>query len=253
MKRLFAIIPARYASSRFPGKPLADIGGTSMIMHVYRRAERAGIFEQVFVATDDERIMSHVSENGGNCVMTKSEHQTGTSRCAEVAATLPSDAVVFNIQGDEPFIQAEELKLLARLFEKNEVQIGTLVKEMADSEDVNNPNIVKAVVDSSGKALYFSRAPIPYRRDMGGQGMPRQLVFYRHLGLYAYRADVLQEIAGLPPSPLMQAEMLEQLNWLENGYTLHTAISPFDSLAVDTPDDLQKALAFLLSGKTTIQ
>lgn len=238
MMRVIGIIPARYASTRFPGKPLAQIHGKPMIQWVYERAQRAAL-DRVVVATDDRRIVEAVSAFGGEVMMTADTHPSGTDRCAEVAHNLqlqPHDVVV-NIQGDEPFVSYNAINQLSQLFENEKVQIATLVKPFAPDEDPNNPNRVKVVVSQSGRALYFSRSPIPFYRN---EEMPQR--YYKHLGIYAYRYEVLSQIVRLPQSPLENTEKLEQLRWLEHDFPIHVSLCNEESLAVDTPEDLQRIL-----------
>lgn len=241
MKFLF-VIPARYASTRFPGKPLAVINGMSMIQRVY---EQVGIAvnklgnADVLVATDDERILSHVLGFGGKVVMTADSHPSGTDRVAE-AANLVADKpeVVINVQGDEPFIRPEQILQLAACFNNSETQIATLVKTIHTNDELTNTNVVKAVVDLSGRALYFSRSAIPFHRDTH-EKVP-QHKYLKHIGVYGFRFDVLQRLTQLDQSPLERMESLEQLRWLENGYSIQTAITEYESVAIDHPDDLKK-------------
>ncbi len=232
--RTLGIIPARYASTRFPGKPLIEIKGISMVQRVYQQVQLAGIFEEIIVATDDERIYNHVHAFGGRAVMTSGNHKSGTDRCGEVIGMQGMDHdVVFNIQGDEPFIQPEQLQLLHSAFQHADAGIVTLVKKIEDPEDIQNPNCVKATFSLQGKALYFSRSPIPYNRNTTDR-------YFRHIGLYAYRRNVLQRLIQLAPSPLEQAESLEQLRWLENGFSIHVLETHLDTIGIDTPEDLLK-------------
>lgn len=241
--KFVGIIPARYASVRFPGKPLADVGGKPMVRRVYEQAQRA--FAHVFVATDDERIAAAVAEFGGNAIATATSHRSGTDRCAEAilkieAALNQTFDVVVNIQGDEPFIAPEQLEQLKGCFADNGVQLATLVKVFGKSEDVFSPNSPKVVTDASGHALYFSRSVIPYLRSKAPAQWPAAYPFYKHVGLYAYRTDVLQRIHRLPQSALELAEGLEQLRWLENGYRIKVAVTDLETWAIDTPEDLER-------------
>jgi 3-deoxy-manno-octulosonate cytidylyltransferase (CMP-KDO synthetase) len=236
------IIPARYSSTRFPGKPLANIGGKPMIQRVYEQAQQA--FAHVFVATDDERIAAAVGAFKGNVVMTAATHQSGTDRCAEAAvkasaAVGQSFDVVVNIQGDEPFVAPSQLEQLKRCFADDSVQIATLVKLFGSGEDMFSPSSPKVALSADGHALYFSRAAIPHLRGVAPAQWPQQHPFYKHVGLYAYRTDVLQRISRLPQSPLELAEQLEQLRWLEHGYRIKVAITDVETWAVDTPEDLK--------------
>lgn len=244
---ILAVIPARYASTRFPGKPLADIGGRSMIQRVYEQASRCALVNRVVVATDDPRISEHVRSFGGTVVLTHAEHPSGTDRCAEVAAAFPEAEIVLNIQGDEPFIQPEQIELLARtLLDAHNFQIATLVKRITDISVLENPNIVKAVFSPSAGALYFSRFPIPYARNCALESRLEHHNYYKHLGLYAFRRTTLLDLAALSPTLLERTESLEQLRWLENGYQIAVGITEQESIGIDTPEDLQKALAFTL-------
>ena len=233
----YGVIPARYASTRFPGKPLALIHGKPMIQWVYERSLSADLC-RVVVATDDQRIMDAVHNFGGEAVMTSPHHQSGTERCAEVADTLRlnPDDVVINIQGDEPYIRKEAINLLISQFKDNEVKIATLAKTFLPEEDPENPNLVKVTFSATGQALTFSRSPIPYYRNTE---VPR--IFYKHIGIYAYRYGTLHDIVRLPLSSLENAEKLEQLRWLENNYPIHVAPCTYESVAIDTPEDLVRA------------
>jgi 3-deoxy-manno-octulosonate cytidylyltransferase (CMP-KDO synthetase) len=229
------IIPARYASTRFPGKPLVLIHNKPMIQHVYERSKEADI-DDLFVATDDDRIKKTVEDFGGKVIMTGSQHASGTDRCAEVARILNLKDIDFivNIQGDEPFIRKEEINVLINLIENQKVQIATLVKPITTEEELINPNKVKVVFTNSNQALYFSRSPIPYSSQISN---PK---FHKHLGIYAYRNDVLQQITQLSVSSLEKIEKLEQLRWLENDFTIHVQICHHESIAIDTPEDLEQ-------------
>ena len=234
---VFGIIPARYASSRFPGKPLALINGKPMVQWVYERVQSSEV-RGLAVATDDERIVQCVQGFGGRVVMTSPDHASGTDRCGEAAmAFSPDDRdVVINIQGDEPLISPKEIHLLASAFENRSVQIATLVNPFTDAATLQNPNVVKVVKAMDGKVLYFSRLPIPYLREGGTPPAS----YYRHIGIYAYRYGVLKQIVQLPTSGLENSEKLEQLRWLENGYTIHALECDYQGIGVDTPEDLEK-------------
>jgi 3-deoxy-manno-octulosonate cytidylyltransferase (CMP-KDO synthetase) len=241
--QILGIIPARYASTRFPGKPLVDIGGKTMIQRVYERAAQA--LPLVYVATDDERIASAVIAFGGNVIMTAATHRSGTDRCAEAAAKIRLDRnipfeVVVNIQGDEPFIAPEQLQQLVACFALPDTQIATLVKAAAPGEDIFNPNSPKVILNAGGEAIYFSRTPIPYVRNVPPEAWSSAATFYKHIGLYAYRTAVLMQLSQLKPSPLEIAENLEQLRWLENGFRIKAAVTGYPTYAVDTPEDLQR-------------
>ena len=230
------IIPARYASTRFPGKPLALVHGKPMIQVVYEHVREAGL-DRMAVATDDERIAECVRGFGGQVVMTKPTHPSGTDRCGEAAALLGlhDDDVIVNIQGDEPGISTKEIGLLTGLFERPEVHIATLVKPFKDTDNANNPNKVKVVLSKNQKALYFSRLPIPFVRDSHSPAP----TYHLHLGIYAYRYETLKQLILLPPSSLENSEKLEQLRWLENGFDIYTAPCDYEGIGIDTPEDLQ--------------
>ncbi len=240
--KTIGIIPARYASTRFPGKPLVSISGKPMIQHVYEKSK--AILDTVIVATDDERIFKAVKQFGGEVVMTSAEHKSGTDRCAEVLQKLESKGehcdVVINIQGDEPFLKTEHLELLASAFSEKEVQIATLIKKITDTETLFNPNTPKVISNKLGNAIYFSRSTIPYLRNAEKDDWLKKYNFYKHIGIYAYRSEVLKEITKLELSKLEMAENLEQNRWLENNYSIKTIITTEESIAVDTPEDLEK-------------
>lgn len=240
---VLAIIPARYASTRFPGKPLINVLGKTMIQRVVEQSLQA--FSDVYVATDDERIYKHVESLGYRVVMTSSDHKSGTDRCAEASKLICSQThkkfdVVVNIQGDEPFIKPEQLLKVVEVFNNDYTQIATLVKEITDPSDIQNPNKVKVVFDNQYRAIYFSRSPIPYVRNYPFDVWLSFANFYKHLGLYAYRYDILQEITQLTRTKLEIAESLEQLRWIENGYHISVSITYDESYSIDTPEDLKK-------------
>ncbi len=242
---VLGIIPARYASTRFPGKPLARINGKSMIRRVYEQCLLAGKPDKIVVATDDERIFNQVQEFGGEVVMTEEEHQNGTSRCVEALSIIEEKTgksfdFIINIQGDEPFINPLQIDKVASLLEKTPVQIATLGKKIDKKEDLFDPNVVKLVTNKDHKALYFSRQPIPHVREAEMDQWLEKADFYKHIGIYGYKRDVLTEIVALPPGKLEVAERLEQLKWMENGYDIFVDYTDFDSFSVDTPDDLLK-------------
>ena len=245
--KYIGIIPARYASTRFPAKPLALLGGKPVIQRVYEQVK--GVLDDAWVATDDERIAQAVQDFGGQVVMTSVHHKSGTDRCYEAYRKVGGDAdVVVNIQGDEPFIQPSQLEALKNCFTDADTEIATLVKPFAEAdgwEALQNPNSPKVVVDARGRALYFSRSVIPYRRGVGTDEWLKGHTYYKHIGLYAYRADVLKAITALPQSSLELAESLEQLRWLENGYVIKVGISEVETIGIDTPQDLARAEAFL--------
>ena len=242
--KFIAIIPARYASTRFPGKPLAILGGKPVIQRVYEQA--VSVLEEAYVATDDERILQCVEQFGGRAVMTRSDHKSGTDRIEEAAEKIGTDAdVIINIQGDEPFIHPSQIKTLMGLFDNNETQIGTLGKRVDSMEAANNPNSPKIVTDLQGFALYFSRSVIPFVRGQEQQAWLQHFPYLKHLGLYAYRREVLRQVTQLPQSPLEIAESLEQLRWLENGYRIRVGLTDVETVGIDTPEDLQRAETFL--------
>lgn len=244
--RYVAIIPARYASTRFPGKPLVNIGGKTMIQRVYEQVKRA--VENVYVATDDQRIYDAVIAFGANVIMTSDQHRSGTDRCFEAFTKLDEwFDVVINVQGDEPFIQPEQIETLINCFDDDETQIATLVKKigMNDIDVLFNPNSPKVVTDNKNHALYFSRSPIPYKRGLDESKWLTEHEYYKHIGIYAYRSEVLAEIVKMQPSKLEIAESLEQLRWIENGLRVKVGYSDVESQGIDTPEDLEKIAALL--------
>lgn len=246
--KYIGIIPARYASTRFPGKPLAVLGGKTVIQRVYEQA--VSVLPEAYVATDDERIFACVEAFGGRAVMTRADHKSGTDRIQEAAEKTGTDAdVIINIQGDEPFVQPSQIETLMHLFDDAETQIGTLGKRFETIEAVKNPNSPKIVVDRRGFALYFSRSVIPYVRGVEADDWLTHYPFLKHLGVYAYRREVLAEVTLLPQSALEKAESLEQLRWLENGYRIRVGLTNVETVGIDTPDDLARAEAFLNATK----
>lgn len=252
--KFIGIIPARYASTRFPAKPLAILGGKRVVERVYKQVE--GVLDDVMVATDDERIESAVRSFGGNVIMTSTAHRSGTDRVHEAlekwleanGATDTKDIVVVNIQGDEPFIRREQLETIRQCFDDSTVDIATLVKPFTPADGLSaleNPNSPKVVVNRKMEAMYFSRSVIPFLRGVEKSQWLEHHTFYKHIGLYAYRAEVLRQITALPQSPLELAESLEQLRWLENGYKIKVGISNIETIGIDTPEDLQRAEEFL--------
>jgi 3-deoxy-manno-octulosonate cytidylyltransferase (CMP-KDO synthetase) len=242
MKRIIGIIPARYASTRFPAKPLVDIRGKSMIQRVYEQVKKSTSISSVVVATDHAEIYDHVKKFGGQVCLTKDSHVSGTDRCFE-ALTMQNDTYdyVINVQGDEPFIQPAQIDLLASLLE-GKTEIATLIKTIEQEDVLFNPNVVKAAINKKNEALYFSRSTIPHIRNTSHSGWMSKHTFFKHIGMYAYRSDILQQLTLLEISSLEKAESLEQLRWLENGFTIKTAITDIETLGIDTPDDLKKAL-----------
>jgi 3-deoxy-manno-octulosonate cytidylyltransferase (CMP-KDO synthetase) len=252
MMKFAAIIPARYASTRFPGKPLAILGGKPIIQRVFERV--SSVVSNAYVATDDERIYNTVEQFGGNAIMTRTDHKSGTDRCWEAVSKLGADRfdVVINVQGDEPFILPDQIEAIQQCFCNPQTQIATLVKPFGpdDSWDLlENPNSPKVVTDNEGFALYFSRSVIPYKRGEEKTAWLRSHQYLRHIGLYAYRTDVLEQITRLPQSPLELTEKLEQLRWLQNGYRIKTGITHTETIGIDTPEDLVRAEQFLSKRK----
>jgi 3-deoxy-manno-octulosonate cytidylyltransferase (CMP-KDO synthetase) len=235
---ILGIIPARYASTRFPGKPLVDIAGKSMIQRVYEQAKKCIHLSEVIVATDNIRIYDHVINFGGAVIMTSPDHQSGTDRCAEVALQHPQYNVIINIQGDEPYIDPEQISKLAACFNSDDTQIATLIKKVQNQQELLNPNSPKVVINKLSDAVYFSRSPLPHIRGQELQNWLNYYTYFKHIGIYGYRADVLQQITKLPVSSLEKAESLEQLRWIENGYRIKVAETELETFAVDTPDDL---------------
>ncbi|WP_316845070.1 3-deoxy-manno-octulosonate cytidylyltransferase [Pedobacter psychrodurus] len=238
--KIIGIIPARYASTRFPGKPLVDIAGKTMIQRVYEQASKAASISKVVIATDDQRIADEVKKFGGEFIFTSSHHQSGTDRCAEVIEQLPGFDIVINIQGDEPFIEPAQIDLLASCFTEEKVQLATLIKSIQSQESVYNPNSPKVVIDINGRAMYFSRSPIPFIRNGEPGVWAEKHQFYKHIGIYGYRTESLKAITKLPPSSLEIAESLEQLRWIENGFYIQTKVTDLETVAIDTPEDLLK-------------
>ena len=242
--KFIGIIPARYASTRFPGKPLAILGGKTVIQRVYEQV--VSVLGEAYVATDDERIRQAVEAFGGKAVMTRTDHKSGTDRIQEAAENIGTTAdVIINVQGDEPFIQQSQLATVKALFDDPQVQIGTLGKPFESMDAVENPNSPKIVCDMNGYAMYFSRSVIPYVRGKEPSAWLKHFPYLKHLGLYAYRREVLAEITKLPQSPLELAESLEQLRWLQNGYRIKVGLTDVETVGIDTPEDLQRAEEFL--------
>ena len=245
--RFIAIIPARYASTRFPGKPLAKLGAMTVIQRVYHQV--SSVIDNVAVATDDERIFSHVTSWGGKAIMTGTHHRSGTDRCWEAYLNNGgNEDIIINVQGDEPFIHPEQIKSLMQCFDDDDTQIATLVKPFdaqGDYYELENSNKVKVVFDDNMNALYFSRSVIPFLRGVDKVLWPQKHQFYTHLGMSAYRSEVLEQITRLAPSSLEVAESLEQLRWLQNGMKIKVGITSHSSIGIDTPEDLQRAVEFL--------
>ncbi len=242
---ILGIIPARYESTRFPGKPLIDIDGKSMIQHVYENAKQSASLDTVVVATDDQRIYDHVKKFGGEVVMTDNAHQSGTDRCGEVIKILSKSGknfdIVINIQGDEPFLDPSQIELLINCFrENNKTQIATLVKKIEQSVELFNPNIVKVIIGINGDAIYFSRSPIPFARDVEQNKWLEKSNYLKHIGIYGYQTSVLMQLIKLKKTDLEISENLEQLRWIENGYKIKISFTSIENAAIDTPDDLKK-------------
>lgn len=242
--KFIGIIPARYASTRFPGKPLAMLAGKPVIQRVYEQVN--SVLGEAYVATDDQRILQAVESFGGKAVMTRSDHKSGTDRIEEAASLIGTDAdVIINVQGDEPFIHKSQLLTVCALFDDTQTQIATLGKHFDTMEAADNPNSPKIVCDVNGYALYFSRSVIPFVRGADHAEWITHFPYLKHIGLYAYRRDVLTAITRLPQSPLEKAESLEQLRWLQNGYRIKVGLTDVETVGIDTPDDLLRAEEFL--------
>ncbi len=239
--KFVAIIPARYASTRFPGKPLVNIGGKTMIQRVYEQVSKS--INAIYVATDDKRIYDTVIAFGGKAIMTSNLHPSGTDRCYEAYALINENFdVIINIQGDEPFIQPEQIEELKKCFDSKDTQIATLVKAIKNEDaSLFNPNCPKVVIDKNNNALYFSRSPIPFLRGINEKNWVNEHTYFKHIGIYAYRSEILKEIVQLPRTTLEIAESLEQLRWLENGYHIKVGYTDVESMGIDTPEDLEKA------------
>jgi 3-deoxy-manno-octulosonate cytidylyltransferase (CMP-KDO synthetase) len=244
-KKILGVIPARYASTRFPAKPLVDIAGKSMIQRVYEQARKSKGLTKVVVATDNQEIFAHVINFGGGVCMTSENHPSGTDRCFE-ALSLENEQYdyVVNIQGDEPFIAPEQIDLLITLLDGRS-PLATLMRKIQTPDELFNPNIVKVIAGENNEAIYFSRAALPAVRGVTPEKWMEQRIFYKHIGLYGYRSDILKIITALPVSSLERAESLEQLRWLENGLSIKIAETQHETIGIDTPEDLQKALRFL--------
>lgn len=244
--KIIGIIPARFGSTRFPGKPLAMIHGKSMIQRVAEQAQQASSISFAVVATDDQRIFDHVTEIGYEAVMTSSDHPSGTDRCLEALekSGYAADAII-NIQGDEPFVSPKQIDALAQLISKPEVEIATLAKRIHDAETLFDPNRVKVVFDNQGKALYFSRHAIPFQKNQPQENWLLHHHYFKHIGIYAYKSKILQDISEIHPTTLEMAESLEQLRWLQCGKSIYVAQTDIETPTVDTPEDLEKLLSGL--------
>lgn len=242
--KFIGVIPARYASTRFPGKPLAILGSKPVIQHVYETV--SSVLGEAYVATDDERIFNAVTGFGGKAVMTSHNHKSGTDRIEEAVKKIVTEAdVIINIQGDEPFVHSSQIETLCRCFDDPDTQIATIGKPFESVEAVENPNSPKIVVDNNGYAMYFSRSVIPFVRGAEKDVWLDKYPFLKHLGLYAYRKDILEAVTKLPQSSLEKAESLEQLRWLQNGYKIKVGVTNQETIGIDTPEDLARAEAFL--------
>jgi len=240
------IIPARFASTRFPGKPLIDIQGKTMIRRVYEQAKKSRALDRVVVATDDSRILEHVIGFGGEAVMTREDHPSGTDRCYEAMQALGEDCrYVINIQGDEPFIDPSQIDALADSLQDGSVELATLIIPVTDHEVLFDTGEVKVALNTAMEALYFSRMVIPFVKGADRKEWHLHHPYYRHVGMYAYRRDVLEKITTLPVSSLEKAESLEQLRWLENGFRIRCVVTDFDSHCIDTPEDVAKVLRLM--------
>ena len=236
---ILAVIPARYASTRFPGKPLVEIQGKTMIQRVWEQVVQSQRVNTAVVATDDDRIARHVADFGGRVVFTRSDHPSGTDRCAEVAGLFPDAEFILNIQGDEPFVQPQQIDLLANtLCSDPAFSIATLAKRIEQPELLFNPNVVKVVFAKNGRAIYFSRQPVPFLRGREPADWLAHHPYFKHIGLYGFRRETLLHIAGLPPTPLERAESLEQLRWLEYGLPIRVGETDWETVGIDTPEDL---------------
>ena len=248
MTKFIGFIPARYGSTRFPAKPLANLAGKTIIRRVYENVK--DLLDEVIVATDDQRIYDEVKSFSGNVIMTSPDHQSGTDRCYEAFKKSLSDSdVIINIQGDEPFIHSSQIESLKRCFDDSATDIATLVKPFAKSdgwEKLSNPNSPKVILNKNSEAVYFSRSVIPFIRNYPQAEWLDHFTFYKHIGIYAYRADVLEKITRLPQSPLEIAESLEQLRWIDNGLTIKAGITNIETIGIDTPEDLENAIQFYL-------
>jgi len=239
--RTIGIIPVRYESTRFPGKPLIDIAGKTMVQRVYEQASKATTLTDIVVATDDRRIFEMVESFGGKVVMTSSTHQSGTDRCAEVTNHHQDIDAIINIQGDEPFLDPSQIDLVANLLQKREVEIATLAKKIEGTTDLINPNNVKVVLQKDKQALYFSRSPIPYNRSLPQEQWVKKSTYFHHIGIYGFKRSTLLEIAQLSRTSLEKTEFLEQLRWMEHGFPIHVALTDKPSFGIDTPEDWEKA------------
>src|SRR5690554_5040321 len=243
--KIIAVIPARFASTRFPGKPLVEIDGKTMIQRVYEQAQKVNSLSEVIIATDDKSIQEHGHSFGAKVIMTSDKHRSGTDRCAEVATHVPDAEIIINIQGDEPFINPLQIEELISCFKDKETNIATLIKKITLEEELFNSNTPKVVVDKNLKALYFSRNTIPFQRNFRKEEWLSNHAYFKHIGIYGFRATTLKEITALPTSSLESSESLEQLRWLENGYSIQTAITEFESFGIDHLEDIKRVLELI--------
>jgi 3-deoxy-manno-octulosonate cytidylyltransferase (CMP-KDO synthetase) len=242
---ILGIIPARYASTRFPGKPLADVNGQTMILRVFDQAVLSGVFQDILVATDDNRILDHIRAAGHHAVMTSSAHRSGTERCLEALELWEQETGskydhIINIQGDEPYIHTEQIRKVATLLTNGDIQVATLAKLITHREEIFNPHVVKVVFDLNMNAMYFSRAPVPWLREVSETQWTRKKAHYKHIGIYGYSAEALRIAYSLKAGVLEKHESLEQLRWLEHGLQIKVELTELDSISVDTPEDLLK-------------
>ena len=239
--KILGIIPSRFESTRFPGKPLISINGKSMIQRVYEQSKNSKCLNDVVVATDDNRIFEHVTQFGGNVIMTSSSHESGTERCAEVIQSFNETYdVVINIQGDEPFIDPNQINQICECFDDEKTDIATLIKKIETEEELFNRNRPKVEIDPTNFAILFSRNVIPILQNVKKENLLNEHTYFKHIGIYGYRTEVLKKISSLPSSPLEQKEKLEQLRWLENGFKIKVAETELEAIAIDTPEDLEK-------------
>ncbi len=243
---ILGVIPSRFTSTRFPGKPLVDIKGKSMIQRVYENSAKV-LGEDLIIATDNSLIYEEAKKIGAKAVLTSEDHKTGTDRCAEAVTKYEESSklsydIIINIQGDEPFIQESHLRKIISCFDNPETEIATLIKKIESREEIFNPNKPKVIINKNSFAIYFSRSPIPYLRAYEKEDWHKHGSFYKHIGLYAYKKNILKEITKLPPSALELAESLEQNRWVENGYKIKTEVTDKESVSIDTPEDLQNFL-----------
>jgi 3-deoxy-manno-octulosonate cytidylyltransferase (CMP-KDO synthetase) len=243
--KVLGLIPSRYASSRFPGKPLIDLAGKSMIQRVYEGAKACQLLDKVIVATDDQRIFDHVEGFGGHALMTSILHESGTDRCGEVLNQFPEYDIIVNIQGDEPLIDPRQLEKLVSAFRDEQVEIATLAIDVHDSNEIFNPNRIKVVVDAQSNAIYFSRHGIPFGANKPQESWLERYPYLRHIGLYAFKTTTLQQLVALAPCNLEKQESLEQLRWMYYGYKIRVVTTDIETPNIDTPEDVQVVLAFL--------